>query len=170
MGRREPRPDVPIHFTAFHPDWKMTDVPPTPPATLSQARRIALKAGIRYAYKGNIHDPEGGSTFCHVCAAELIGRDGYELTAWALEKGRCGSCGEPCSGVFEDRPGVGSQTPPGPAEGLRRVRSLISADSPSRGAPGSRHQAEGGLLSRSGQGFARLPDGGIRICRLALTL
>jgi len=99
-------PDVPMHFTAFHPDWKMRDVPPTPPATLSQARRIALKAGIRYAYTGNIHDPEGGSTFCHVCAAELVGRDGYELTAWALEKGRCSSCGEPCPGVFEDRPGA----------------------------------------------------------------
>ena len=98
-------PDVPLHFTAFHPDWKMRDVPPTPPATLSHARRIALEAGVRYPYTGNVQDPEGGSTFCHVCAAELIGRDGYELTAWTLESGRCGSCGEPCPGRFEERPG-----------------------------------------------------------------
>jgi pyruvate formate lyase activating enzyme len=98
-------PDVPMHFSAFHPDWKMRDVHSTPAATLSQARRIALKAGVRYAYTGNVHDEEGESTFCHVCAAELIGRDGYELTAWALENGRCASCGEPCPGVFEERPG-----------------------------------------------------------------
>ncbi len=98
-------PDVPMHFTAFHPDWKMLDVPPTPPATLSQARRLALMAGVRYAYTGNIDDAEGGTTFCHCCAAELVGRDGYELTAWSLEKGRCGACGEPCPGVFEERPG-----------------------------------------------------------------
>jgi pyruvate formate lyase activating enzyme len=98
-------PDVPMHFTAFHPDWKMLDAPPTPPATLIHARRIALEAGVRYAYTGNIDDAEGGSTFCHRCAAELIGRDRYELTHWALEKGACPSCGEPCPGVFEERPG-----------------------------------------------------------------
>jgi pyruvate formate lyase activating enzyme len=102
-------PDVPMHFSAFHPDWKMPDVPPTPPATLVHARRIALKAGVRYAYTGNIDDAEGGSTFCHRCAAELIGRDGYELTQWTLEKGACGSCGEPCAGVFEERPGQWGQ-------------------------------------------------------------
>ncbi|MEX0880400.1 MAG: AmmeMemoRadiSam system radical SAM enzyme [Thermoanaerobaculia bacterium] len=98
-------PDVPMHFTAFHPDWKMLDVPPTPPAVLSQARRIALKAGVRYAYTGNVDDPEGASTFCHRCAAELIGRDGYELAQWSLEKGSCGACGEPCAGIFEEQPG-----------------------------------------------------------------
>ena len=98
-------PDVPMHFTAFHPDWKMLDVPPTPPAVLVHARRIALKAGVRYAYTGNIDDAEGGSTFCHCCATELIGRDRYELTHWSLEKGACGTCGEPCTGVFEQRPG-----------------------------------------------------------------
>jgi len=98
-------PDVPMHFSAFHPDWKMRDVPATSAATLSQARRIALKAGVRYAYTGNVDDPEGGSTFCHVCAAELVGRDGYELTAWALKSGRCGACGEPCPGLFEEGPG-----------------------------------------------------------------
>ncbi len=102
-------PDVPMHFSAFHPDWKMLDVPPTPPATLVRARRIALKAGVRYAYTGNIDDAEGGSTFCHRCAAELIGRDGYDLTNWTLEKGACSRCGEPCAGVFEEVPGKWGQ-------------------------------------------------------------
>jgi pyruvate formate lyase activating enzyme len=99
-------PEVPMHFTAFHPDWKMRDVPPTPPATLFRARRIALKNGLRYAYTGNISDREGGTTLCHACGAKVIGRDGYVLTDWSLKKGRCASCGEPCAGVFEDRPGA----------------------------------------------------------------
>jgi pyruvate formate lyase activating enzyme len=98
-------PDVPVHFSAFHPDWKMRDVPPTPPSTLSRARRIALRNGVRYAYTGNVQDPEGGSTWCHRCGALLVGRDGYELTAWNLERGACDRCGEPCAGIFEDSPG-----------------------------------------------------------------
>jgi len=97
--------DVPLHFTAFHPDWKMRDVPPTPPATLTRARRIAMRNGVRYAYTGNVYDPEGGSTWCHRCGALLVGRDGYELTAWNLKGGACGSCHEPCAGIFEERPG-----------------------------------------------------------------
>jgi pyruvate formate lyase activating enzyme len=102
-------PDVPMHFSAFHPDWKMLDVPPTPPAVLVHARQIALKAGVRYAFTGNIDDAEGASTFCHRCAAELIGRDGYALTHWSLDKGACRICGEPCAGVFEERPGQWGQ-------------------------------------------------------------
>jgi pyruvate formate lyase activating enzyme len=98
--------DVPMHFTAFHPDWKMMDVAATPPATLVEARRIALANGVRYAYTGNIHDEQGGATLCHGCRAVLIGRDGYVLTAWNIDAGgRCRSCGELCAGVFEDRPG-----------------------------------------------------------------
>ena len=98
---RELGPDVPMHFTAFHPDWKMRDIPPTPRATLQRARRIAMDNGVRYAYTGNVHDPEGGSTFCHHCGQELIGRDGYVLTAWNLTlDGRCDRCGTPCAGVF----------------------------------------------------------------------
>ena len=58
-------PDVPIHFTAFHPDWKMMDTPATPKSTLTRARGIALDAGLRYAYTGNVHDSGGGSTYCH---------------------------------------------------------------------------------------------------------
>lgn len=99
-------PQVPIHFTAFHPDYKMLDVPPTPPATLRRARRIAMENGVRYAYTGNVHDREGQSTYCHHCGELLIGRDWYVLDAWNLtDDGRCRSCGTPCAGVFDGPPG-----------------------------------------------------------------
>lgn len=99
-------PDVPIHFTAFHPDWKMRDKPPTPPATLATARRIAIKNGLRHAYTGNVHDEDGGSTFCHQCGRRLIGRDWYVLTDWTLDDdGHCRACGAACAGVFDGRPG-----------------------------------------------------------------
>jgi len=99
-------PDVPLHFTAFHPDWKLTDRPPTPPQTLRTARRIAVNAGLRYVYTGNIHDPTGQATHCHVCGAVLIGRDWYDITAWNLSmEGRCAECGTPCHGVFEAKAG-----------------------------------------------------------------
>jgi pyruvate formate lyase activating enzyme len=99
--------DVPLHFTAFHPDWKMRDRPPTPASTLERARKIALGNGLRYVYTGNVHDREGGSTFCHECGERLIGRDWYILTDWRLnEHGRCGVCGTPCAGHFEAEPGT----------------------------------------------------------------
>jgi pyruvate formate lyase activating enzyme len=99
-------PDVPLHFTAFHPDWKMRDKPPTPPATLHMARRIGREAGLRYVYTGNIHDPAGQTTYCHGCDAALIGRDWYDLTTWALTpEASCRVCGIPCAGVFEARHG-----------------------------------------------------------------
>jgi pyruvate formate lyase activating enzyme len=95
-------PDVPLHFTAFHPDWKMMDRPPTPPQTLRMARRIAVNAGLRYVYTGNVHDPAGQATHCPGCGALLIGRDWYDITAWHLSAdGRCAKCGTPCPGVFE---------------------------------------------------------------------
>jgi pyruvate formate lyase activating enzyme len=100
-------PDVPMHFTAFHPDWKMLDVPSTPPATLTRARRIARGAGVRHAYTGNVHDAEGGSTWCHECGALLIERDWYEIGNWGLTPdGRCASCGAACAGRFDQRPGT----------------------------------------------------------------
>ena len=100
-------PDVPMHFTAFHPDWKLRDAPPTPPATLTRARAIALRNGVRYAYTGNVHDSEGGSTRCHHCGALLIERDWYRLGHWGLDdQGRCAACGTPCAGIFEARPGT----------------------------------------------------------------
>jgi len=99
-------PDVPMHFTAFHPDWKMLDKSATPPETLSRARTIALGNGIRYPYTGNVHDKSGGSTYCHECGEVLIGRDWYELSDWNLvEGGKCRSCGASCPGVFDDEPG-----------------------------------------------------------------
>ena len=99
-------PSVPLHFTAFHPDHRMRDRPPTPASTLSRARSIGLATGLRYVYTGNVHDPEGQTTRCHACGERLIGRDGYTITAWGLEEaGGCGSCGEPCAGVFEAAPG-----------------------------------------------------------------
>ena len=98
--------DVPLHFTAFHPDWKMRDRPPTPPATLTRAREIGLANGLRYVYTGNVHDRDGQSTFCHACETLLVERDWYELGAWNLADGRCATCGESCAGVFETRPGT----------------------------------------------------------------
>jgi pyruvate formate lyase activating enzyme len=100
-------PDVPIHFTAFHPDWRMLDRPPTPPATLARARRIALGNGVRYAYTGNVRDLEGGTTFCHHCREPLIERDGYDLRRYRLTPGAaCPRCGTRCAGVFEAEPGT----------------------------------------------------------------
>jgi pyruvate formate lyase activating enzyme len=100
-------PDVPIHFTAFHPDYKMLDKPPTPPASLTMARRIAIQNGIRYAYTGNVHDEAGSSTYCHECGEKIIGRDWYVMTEWNLtDDGRCRACGAACSGVFDGLPGT----------------------------------------------------------------
>jgi pyruvate formate lyase activating enzyme len=99
-------PDVPMHFTAFHPDWKMLDTPPTPPATLTRARHIAQQNGVRYAYTGNVHDEAGSSTYCHQCGKKLIGRDWYVLTDWQLTaNGQCRFCGTVCAGVFAGQPG-----------------------------------------------------------------
>lgn len=106
-GVKELGPDVPWHFTAFHPDWKMLGYLPTPPATLTRARRIAMNNGVRYAYTGNVHDKAGGSTYCHHCGKLLIGRDWYVLSEWNLTPdGRCTACNTPCAGIFEARPGA----------------------------------------------------------------
>lgn len=95
--------DVPIHFSAFHPDYKMKDTPRTPASTLKRARKIALDAGLRYAYVGNIHDIDGDSTYCHECGERIIERDWYELGEWNLDaRGCCEFCGTRCAGVFED--------------------------------------------------------------------
>ncbi len=102
--------DVPIHFTAFHPDWKMRDHPSTPAVTLTRARQIALNHGIRYAYTGNVHDSDGGSTRCHQCNSMLIERDWYVLGEWGVSasegSGSCQNCGAVLAGVFEEQPGV----------------------------------------------------------------
>ncbi|GAB4111606.1 MAG: AmmeMemoRadiSam system radical SAM enzyme [Acidobacteriota bacterium] len=116
---RELGPDVPLHFTAFHPDWKMLDHPPTPPQTLSRARRIGLANGLRYVYTGNVHDVEGQSTWCHHCGKLLIERDWYHLGTWNLSReGACAFCGTPCAGRFEAAPGTW---------GARRQRVRLTA-------------------------------------------
>ena len=95
-------PDVPLHFTAFHPDWKMQDIPPTPPATLTRARQQALAAGLHYVYTGNVHDTRGGTTYCPQCHAALVQRDWYEIPAYRLtDDGRCPDCGTAIAGRFE---------------------------------------------------------------------
>ncbi len=95
-------PDVPMHFTAFHPDYKLMDAPRTPLSTLKRSRGIAMKNGVRYAYTGNVHDKAGDSTYCHSCGVRLIERDWYVLGEWNLDaKGHCTRCGAQCAGVFE---------------------------------------------------------------------
>lgn len=104
---KELGPDVPMHFTAFHPDWKMLDIPPTPHATLLKAREIALANGVRYAYVGNVHDLDAESTYCHGCGQRLIGRDWYVLSDWNLtDDGHCTKCGEACAGVINGPKGT----------------------------------------------------------------
>ncbi len=98
-------PDVPWHFTAFHPDYKMTDKPCTPTATLAVARTIARERGLRYVYTGNVRDPEGGSTWCPGCSRRLIERNGYELGEWQLNANRCARCGFEIAGHFAEHPG-----------------------------------------------------------------
>lgn len=99
--QRELGPDVPLHFTAFHPDFKLTDKPPTPPATLAMARRIARDAGLHHVYTGNIHDSEGGTTYCSACGVPLIVRDWYNIHLYQLdEHGCCIACGALLAGHF----------------------------------------------------------------------
>jgi pyruvate formate lyase activating enzyme len=99
-------PDVPLHFSAFHPDYRMLDVPATPAATLTRARDIARDAGLRFVYTGNVHDREGGSTYCPGCGARVVTRDWYELEGWELtDDGRCRACGTAIPGVWAGPPG-----------------------------------------------------------------
>ena len=99
-------PEVPMHFTAFHPDFKLRDRPATPPQTLSRARDIALRNGVHYAYTGNVHDSAGASSYCHRCNRVLIERDWYQLGACHLsDSGSCLHCGERLHGVFDGPPG-----------------------------------------------------------------
>jgi pyruvate formate lyase activating enzyme len=103
---KELGPDVPLHFTAFHPDFKMLDHNNTPPETLTRAREIARAKGLRYVYTGNVHDSQGSSTYCHNCGQTLIERDWYQLGEYNLtEKNKCNQCGAVCPGYFDDKPG-----------------------------------------------------------------
>ena len=97
-------PDVPWHFTAFHPDFKMLTTPARPRRTLDRARRIARSKGMRYVYTGNVHDPTGNSTWCPDCGLLLIERRGYEIGRYNLEGNRCRACGCEIAGHFEHEP------------------------------------------------------------------
>jgi len=97
--------DVPWHFSAFHPDFKMVDKSRTPASTLQRARSIAMSKGLRYVYTGNVHDADGGSTWCPNCDARVIGRDWYELGEWGLNDGRCEACDFAVEGRFDASPG-----------------------------------------------------------------
>lgn len=100
-------PNVPLHFTAFHPDFKMLDNIPTPPETLKRARKIALSKGLRFVYTGNVHDPEGQSTYCPNCRKMLIERDGYQIGQYNLiNKNQCKFCQAVCPGHFDEKPGT----------------------------------------------------------------
>jgi len=94
-------PDVPLHFTAFHPDYKMTDVAPTPPSTLRRARAICRALGLHHVYTGNVHDTEGGTTSCAGCGMALVERDWYDIVAYRIDaNGACPRCGMPIAGRF----------------------------------------------------------------------
>ncbi len=100
-------PDVPLHFSAFHPDFKMLLVPPTPPETLKRARQIAVDEGLRYVYTGNIHDPVGGTTTCPGCGAAVVVRDWYDLRQYRLtDDGHCTRCGAAIAGRFDGPAGT----------------------------------------------------------------
>ncbi len=110
--------DVPWHFSAFHPSWKMSGYSPTPLVTLRRARRIAKEAGVRHVYLGNVHDMVSDTTYCSGCGAPLIRRDWYEILDWNLAPGgKCPQCGEILPGVFDDEPG-----------GWGRRRMTVSCD------------------------------------------
>jgi len=99
-------PDVPLHFTAFHPDYRMRDIPRTPVATLQRAREIALAQGLHHVYTGNVRDTTGATTYCPGCRAALIVRDGYEIPAYLLgPDGRCPHCATPIAGRWDAKPG-----------------------------------------------------------------
>ena len=98
---RELGPDVPLHFSAFHPDYKMPDVPATPEATLVRARDIALQQGLHHVYTGNVHHQEGDTTFCPNCHTALIVRDWFEIRQYHLNaSGHCPHCGAAVAGRF----------------------------------------------------------------------
>jgi pyruvate formate lyase activating enzyme len=119
-------PDVPLHFSAFHPDFKMRDVPPTPPQTLRRARRIAMERGLRYVYTGNVHDPDGQTTSCPACGEPVIVRDWYVIERYRLtDRGACGRCGTQLPGRFD-----------GPVGGWGSRRLPVRLADPSRPGTG----------------------------------
>lgn len=96
---------VPVHFTAFHPDYKMLDLPRTSIRTLTTARNIAINAGLKYAYTGNVHDQPGDTTRCGNCGNMLIMRDWYQLKQYNMKHDKCNKCDHVIPGCFDEQPG-----------------------------------------------------------------
>jgi pyruvate formate lyase activating enzyme len=92
--------DVPLHFTAFHPDFKLNDKPATPPETLHRARKVAMQMGLKYVYEGNIFSTDGGTTYCPNCRTAVIRRSWHAITTNNLCEGKCAACGTTIAGVF----------------------------------------------------------------------
>ena len=112
--------DVPLHFTAFHPDWKLDTIPPTPLTTLANARRIALDAGLHYVYTGNVHDKAGDSTYCPGCGKAVAVRDWYRILDYRIDAGgHCGHCGAAIAGRYGEF---------GQAFGPQRIPVRLHAD------------------------------------------
>ncbi|MCZ7659438.1 MAG: AmmeMemoRadiSam system radical SAM enzyme [Xanthobacteraceae bacterium] len=128
---RELAPDVPVHFTAFHPDYKMTAIPRTPAATLARARRIAMANGLHYVYTGNVHDADGGTTSCPHCGNAVIVRDWHRILNYRVDGAGRRECGGALAGRFErfDR-GFGPRARAGPARRLPRALGEISTLEP----------------------------------------
>ena len=103
---KELGPDVPVHFSAFHPDFQLKDRDVTPPATLATAYDIAERVGIRYIYTGNVFDPERQHTYCPGCGQVVIARHGYSLGDYGVRNGHCRHCQTPIAGHFDDEPGA----------------------------------------------------------------
>jgi pyruvate formate lyase activating enzyme len=111
--------DTPLHFSAFHPDFKLANLPPTPPETVQRARAQAKRAGLHHVYTGNIRDREGQSTYCAGCGELVIERDGYVIGRYRLDQhGKCLACGAVLAGHFDAQPGH---------FGSRRVRLTIAS-------------------------------------------
>jgi pyruvate formate lyase activating enzyme len=94
-------PDVPLHFSRFHPDYQLMNLPPTPIESLEVARQTALEAGLHYVYLGNVPGHEGNHTYCPACGQMIIRRAGMATTAMNVVDGRCGHCGAPIAGVWQ---------------------------------------------------------------------
>jgi pyruvate formate lyase activating enzyme len=104
--KKELGTEVPLHFSAFHPDYKMSKTPTTPTATLVRARNIAIREGLKYVYTGNVHNQEGDTTFCPQCNTPIIVRDWYQINQYLLTtNGHCPNCDASIAGRFDQQAG-----------------------------------------------------------------
>jgi pyruvate formate lyase activating enzyme len=115
---RDLSPDIPLHFSRFHPQYKLTNLPPTPVERLEQAREIALDAGVRFVYIGNVPGHSGDNTYCPACGRTIILRQGFAVQEYHLQNGTCAYCNEPIPGVWwPDEPqGQPVEIRPGPPD------------------------------------------------------